>query len=83
MGHQWVFTPASLARLLARTGLHAEVGQRQRYGLANHFTWAEHGRPGGSPALAAVYGEELDAAYRQRLVDTGHADTLTAVIRKP
>ena len=83
VGHQWVFTPASLARLLARTGLHAEVGQRQRYGLANHFTWAEHGRPGGSPALAAVYGEELDAAYRQRLVDTGHADTLTAVIRKP
>lgn len=82
VGHQWVFTPASLGHLLGQTGMSFEIGQRQRYGLANHLTWAEHGRPGGNPALAAIYGDDLDAAYRQRLVDTGHADTLTAVIRK-
>jgi SAM-dependent methyltransferase len=83
VGHQWVFTPSSLRGLLDRTGLSVDVGLRQRYGLANHVTWAEMGRPGGNPALAEVYGEELDTAYRQRLIDMGHADTLTAVIRKP
>ena len=82
VGHQWVFTPASLNHLLELTGMAFEIGQRQRYGLANHVTWAEHGRPGGNPSLASIYGDELDVAYRQRLVDTGHADTLTAVIRK-
>ena len=83
VGHQWVFTPSSLRSLLDRTGMPVEVGVRQRYGLANHVTWAEKGRPGGNPALAEIYGDDLDAAYRQRLIDTGHADTLTAVIRKP
>lgn len=83
VGHQWVFTPSSLRALLAKTGLDVEVGLRQRYGLANHLTWAEKGRPGGNPVLADVYGSDLDAAYRQRLIDTGHADTLTATIRKP
>jgi SAM-dependent methyltransferase len=82
VGHQWVFTPTSLRNLLERTGQSIEVGQRQRYGLANHVTWAEHGRPGGNPALSEIYGTDLDRTYRERLVEQGHADTLTAVIRK-
>lgn len=82
VGHQWVFTPASLSLLLERTGQSVELGQRQRYGLANHVTWVEHGKPGGNPELAELYGMELDEAYRDRLVQLGHADTLTAVIRK-
>jgi SAM-dependent methyltransferase len=82
VGHQWVFTPQSLSWLLDKTGMDVEVGLRQRYGLANHINWAENGRPGGNPVLAAIYGDALDSAYRERLVDTGHADTLTAVIRK-
>jgi SAM-dependent methyltransferase len=83
VGHQWVFTPASLAWLLNQTEMPAEVGVRQRYGLSNHITWAKKGKPGGDSVLAETLGEALEAAYRQRLVDVGHADTLTAVIRKP
>ena len=82
VGHQWVFTPDALSFLLSKAGVDVQIMQRQRYGLANHVTWAEHGRPGGNPQLAKIYGDDLEKAYRQRLVDTGHADTLSAVIRK-
>lgn len=83
IGHQWVFTPESLGWLLRDLEVEVQIGQRQRYGLANHVTWAEHGRPGGSIMLDAIFGSELDAVYKQRLVADGYADTLTAVIRKP
>ena len=83
IGHQWVFTPTSLSWLLSKTGLQVEISQRQRYGLANHITWARSGQPGGNSNLASLLGKAVDDSYKNQLVEMGHADTLSAVIRKP
>lgn len=82
VGHQWVFTPSSLDYVLSRLDVPYSISTRQRYGLANHVTWARHGRPGGDESLHAALGVELDAQYKERLVATGHADTLVGVISK-
>jgi len=82
IGHQWVFTPQSLENALQRLTCTFEIIPRQRYGLANHLTWIEHGRPGGNPRLEEVLGPEVDATYKASLVKAGSADTLVVVLSK-
>lgn len=82
IGHQWVFTPTSLDYVLSKLDVPYSISTRQRYGLANHLTWVRHGRPGGDESLHSIFGIELDERYRERLVATGHADTLIGVISR-
>jgi len=82
IGHQWIFTPSSLDHLLKDLGVTYTASTRQRYGLANHITWARHGRPGGDVDLNEILGSDLDSEYKDRLVANDTADTLVVVISK-
>lgn len=82
IGHQWVFTPQSMEHVLRDLGYPYEIIPRQRYGLANHLTWLEHGRPGGNLGLQEALGPRVDSAYKSCLVERGSADTLMVVLSK-
>ncbi len=75
--HPFVYSLEALRAVLARAGLViGDVAPKQRYGLANHLTWLRHGRPGGSPALAARFAGGADVAYIAALEAHGDTDTL-------
>jgi 2-polyprenyl-3-methyl-5-hydroxy-6-metoxy-1,4-benzoquinol methylase len=77
--HPYVYTAASLGRLLAAHGFHVvRTVHHQRYGLENHLQWLTEGRPGGREAFRHVFGASEDA-YRADLERSGHADTAILV----
>ena len=82
VAHHWYFTPASLARVLERSGCRHELFPEQRYDVSNHMVWMQDGKPGGYGKYAAVFGSEVDAAYKQKLRDGWLCDTIVAVVHK-
>ena len=82
VAHHWYFTEKALAYVLDQLNCSYEILKDQRYDLSNHFMWAMTGRPGGMGKFSQVYGKELDAHYRQVMIDQGCCDTLVAIIRK-
>jgi hypothetical protein len=82
VAHHWYFTESSLRYLLDQVGFRYEVLFDQRYDLSNHFGWALSGRPGGAGKYSAIFGEELDASYKQLWVNREQCDTLIGVVRK-
>jgi len=49
--HPFVYSSASLRRVLEHNGFAVETMPYQRYGLENHLTWLAEGRPGGSEGI--------------------------------
>ncbi len=82
VAHHWYFSEASLGHLLGRLGCAWEVRRDQRYDLSNHMVWARDGKPGGMGRFTTQLGAEIEDAYRQALIRSGHCDTLVAVLRK-
>jgi len=82
--HMVLHTQASLAAFLNAAGfVDISVSGFQRYGLANHLYWLQHGKPGGHDKYAHLVNDEADAAYRRNLVQRDRSDTLIALARKP
>ena len=80
IAHPWYFSDRSLHYLLTRIGHRYEVRHDQRYDLSNHMVWARDGRPGGMGRFTALLGDELEQAYKQRLIRRGKCDTLVGII---
>lgn len=81
VAHHWYFTERSLGHLLARFGCDWELRREQRYDLSNHMVWARDGKPGGMGRFTPQLGPEIEDAYRQALIRSGHCDTLVAVLK--
>lgn len=82
IAHHWYFSEASLRYLLRQLGQPWELRLDQRYDLSNHMTWARDGRPGGLGRFTSLIGGEIEDAYKQALVRSGHCDTLVGIIKK-
>ena len=82
IAHPWYFTEKSLSYLLNKMGCKYEIIRDQRYDLSNHMVWARDKKPGGMGRFSDKLGSDLDNKYRQSLIDTGHCDTLVAVLTK-
>lgn len=82
VAHHWYFTPSALRYLLEQIEYRYEILFDQRYDLSNHLVWALTGRPGGMGKYSAVFGEELDAHYKQYWIDRRQCDTLIGVVWK-
>jgi SAM-dependent methyltransferase len=82
VAHAWYFSRASLEHLLASLGVTFKIMGDQRYDLSNHLVWARDGRPGGMGRFSRLLGQEIEDQYRQNLIETGHCDTLVAIVHK-
>ncbi len=79
--HLYLFTNATLARLIANAGLKVNfIKQIQRYGVANHMHWLARARPGGHHVWTFLDSPELHAAYERQLAALGLCDTILAEI---
>ena len=80
--HPYVFSPPSLQRLMEHGGFQTvELINFQRYGLENHLTWLNHGRPGGDRLFQKVFNS-LEAGYIAALEKNGKTDTVIWIGRK-
>lgn len=82
VAHQWYFTEPSFRLLLDRLGAPYEILRDQRYDLSNHMAWARDGKPGGMGRYTDKIGGEIEEAYKQALIKSGHCDTLVGIVRK-
>lgn len=82
VAHHWYFSEASLGNLFERLGCAWVLRRDQRYDLSNHMIWARDGKPGGMGRFTPQLGGEIEDAYRQALIRSGHCDTLVAVLKK-
>lgn len=80
VAHHWYWNEKSLTMLLSQLGCDFQIVREQRYDLSNHMVWAEHGRPGGQGRFSEIFGEEVEDAYRDRLIELGLCDTLVAIV---
>jgi SAM-dependent methyltransferase len=78
--HPWVYSGASLRRVLEHHGFSAEIVPYQRYGLENHLGWLSAGKPGGSAELREIFGG-CEASYVASLEQRGRTDTVFAIAR--
>lgn len=80
--HHWYYNRQSMQKVLEKTGCSYQLFPEQRYDLSNHITWMLEGKPGGLGKYSDVFGDELDKAYKQRLIDNWLCDTIVAVVNK-
>jgi len=79
--HPFYYSASSLKRLLESTGFVVEsVIFHQRYGIENHLSWLQTGKPGGSAEFRSIFGQ-ADKQYRASLEASGHSDAAVAVAR--
>lgn len=79
--HPYVYSPASLGRLLSESGFEVECSiAHQRYGLENHLHWLAAGEPGGSKSLREIL-RSCEADYLTALERASYADSVIAVAR--
>lgn len=78
--HPFVYSAASLRRVLEHNGFAAELVPYQRYGLENHLTWLTEGRPGGGAELRAIFADS-EVGYTTVLERRGLTDTVFAIAR--
>lgn len=77
--HPFSYTRASLMRVLKHYGFAIRVAiPHQRYGLDNHMTWMQCGKPGGSNDWRTVLGA-ADDAYRRALEKSTLTDSVIIV----
>jgi SAM-dependent methyltransferase len=80
IAHHWYFTQKSIEFILNPLKVEYEILKYQRYGLANHLTWAYKGAPGGTKELSELFELGIDASYKTGLVKAGYFDTMVIVI---
>jgi SAM-dependent methyltransferase len=80
VAHPWYFSESSVHYLLKQLDCPYQVLRDQRYDLSNHMVWARDGRPGGMGRFTRALGPEVEDAYRQGLIRSGHCDTLVGVL---
>lgn len=79
--HPYVYTGASLVRVLTAAGFAAiEQVPYQRYGLENHLNWLRTHEPGGDADYRALF-LDIDGGYRQSLEAGGTTDTVIVIAR--
>ena len=76
--HPFVYSGASLRRVLEHHGFRVDIVPYQRYGLENHLAWLSAGTPGGDARLSELFGS-CDASYKPALEASGLTDTVFAV----
>jgi len=81
--HLVLHTRESLHKLLSAAGFtDIRITGVQRYGLANHLTWLNEGRPGGHKGpIALLETADLSRAYQSALAAQDCTDTLVAIAR--
>lgn len=81
--HQFYYSPKALSTIFEEAGYKTyNFDLYQRYDLSNHMHWMMNGKPGGLGKYAELFGEELDNAYKNRLVEKGLCDTIYAIVKK-
>jgi len=78
--HPFVYSAASLRRVLGHEGYTAEMIPYQRYGLENHLGWLTAGKPGGNAQFRALFAGG-EAGYTAAPEGRGRTDTVFAVAR--
>jgi 2-polyprenyl-3-methyl-5-hydroxy-6-metoxy-1,4-benzoquinol methylase len=79
--HPYVYSAASLGRLLEHLGFEVERAiHHQRYGLENHLAWLSRGQPGGSKELREIFGG-CEADYMRALELSGRVDSFIAIAK--
>ncbi len=79
--HPFVYTAASIARVLERSGFVMERAiPYQRYGLENHLQWLTAKAPGGNARFRDLFAPIADA-YKQTLEAEGATDSVFVVAR--
>lgn len=78
--HPFVYSAASLRRVLEHQGFGVEMIPYQRYGIENHLAWLSAGKPGGSMEFQRIFSG-CDAAYKSALETRGLTDTLFAIAK--
>jgi len=79
--HPYVYTAASLARVLDHNGYSVDqIIPYQRYGLENHLQWLTAGRPGGDPRFRNLFAN-LAEDYKRALEADGTTDTVFVIAR--
>jgi SAM-dependent methyltransferase len=76
--HPFVYSGASLRRVLQHHGFAVNIIPYQRYGMENHLAWLASGKPGGNAEFGKVF-ESCDAPYKAALESRGLTDTVFAV----
>jgi len=82
VAHHYYYTTKSLNFVLKKLGYRYKLIPEQRYDLSNHMTWMMEGKPGGQGKYSNFLGQDLVDAYRQRMVDTWHCDSVFLYIWK-
>jgi len=82
IAHHYYYTPESLSYVLDKVGCKYKLVPEQRYDISNHMTWMLEGRPGGQGSYTQQLGEDLVAAYRQRMLDSWQCDTIFLYVWK-
>ena len=80
--HHFYFNRTSLEYVLKNVTDKYEIIPEQRYDLSNHITWALEGKPGGQGRYSLSFTPELEKAYLDSMIKTGHCDTLVCKIYK-
>jgi SAM-dependent methyltransferase len=81
--HLVLHTRDSLQKILIAAGFtDIHVSGVQRYGLVNHLTWLNDGKPGGHKGpLSVLETADLSLAYQAALAGLDRTDTLVATAR--
>jgi 2-polyprenyl-3-methyl-5-hydroxy-6-metoxy-1,4-benzoquinol methylase len=78
VAHNYYFNRQSLEYLLTKLDKQFEIVGEQRYDISNHMTWALEGKPGGQKRFSNSFTRDLERAYLESMIKTGHCDTLIA-----
>lgn len=78
--HPFVYSAASLGRVLEHHGFSAEMIPYQRYEMENHLAWLSAGKPGGSAEFHDIFSG-CEAAYTAALEARGLTDTIFTIAK--
>lgn len=79
--HPFVYSAASLRRVLEHHGFRVDMIPYQRYGMENHLTWLSVGTPGGNAEFRSIFSG-CEAAYTASLEARGLTDTVFAIAQQ-
>jgi 2-polyprenyl-3-methyl-5-hydroxy-6-metoxy-1,4-benzoquinol methylase len=80
--HLYYFSQKTLALALEKAGYDATICGIQIYDLSNHMRWMLTGQPGGHGYYRDILAPDVQAAYADSLIHSGHSDTLWGVAQK-
>jgi SAM-dependent methyltransferase len=78
--HPFVYSAASLSRILEYYGFSVDIIPYQRYGMENHLAWLSAGKPGGNAEFRSIFGG-CETDYIAALEARGLTDTVFAIAK--